>query len=224
MNKKASKLGMTNTCFRNPMVWMKGITPPPRYGKACRGRDEKRAIRPLILSKVAKTGKSGSNHNKLLWKYPDGPVLRRAILSAGRSGYVQKEQRDPGLRTLNGSDDWNDHRPVTGPEPIIAIYPQLRRSLGSLPVISGEKARLCCNWRDVRLLHGSGDQAEIKISLPRFVYAPVAAYEKAGEASILVNGKLVDKIDIVYSENVPVDSSVPLTFWEKVKRSWRLES
>ena len=198
---------MTNTCFRNPH----GLDEKGHYSTASdmaklAAAAMKNGQFALISStKVAKTGKYRfSNHNKLLWKYPDVAGVKTGYTSsAGRTLVTCAKKNNMTLVcvTLNDSDDWNDH---------IGLYDwaganhklytlSSRRSLGSLPVISGEKSSALLQLAgDVRLLHGSGDQAEIKISLPRFVYAPVADTKKPERQYLVMEVGI--KIDIVYSK------------------------
>ncbi len=233
MNAKASELGMTNTCFKNPH----GLDEKGHYSTssdmaklaAAAMKNEQFVV--ISSTKEAKIGKYRfSNHNKLLWKYPNVVGVKTGYTSsAGRTlvTCVKKNGMTLVCVTLNDSDDWNDHMSLC--DWAAANYKlytlSSKCSMGSLPVISGEKnSALLKSERDVKLLLNIGDAVNTEINLPKFVYAPVAAYEKAGEANIHVNGKKVDTIDIVYSENVPVDGSVPLTFWEKVKWSWQLSN
>jgi D-alanyl-D-alanine carboxypeptidase len=233
MNRKASELGMTNSCFKNPH----GLDEKGHYSTAtdmaklaaAAMKNEQFVI--LSSTKDVKIGKYRfSNHNKLLWKYPNVVGVKTGYTSAaGRTlvTCVKKKGMTLICVTLNDSDDWNDHISLfdwAGAN--YKIYTlDSRGGVGSLPVISGEKeSALLKSERDVKLLLNSGDEVETEISLPRFAYAPVSEYEKAGEVHILVNRKKVDTVQILYSESVPVDPAVPLTFWEKVKWSWRLSN
>ena len=150
----------------------------------------------LSSTKDVKIGKYRfSNHNKLLWKYPNVVGVKTGYTSAaGRTlvTCVKKKGMTLICVTLNDSDDWNDHISLfdwAGAN--YKIYTlDSRGGVGSLPVISGEKeSALLKSERDVKLLLNSGDEVETEISLPRFAYAPVSEYEKAGKSIFLSTGR-----------------------------------
>lgn len=230
MNEKASELGMTGSCFKNPH----GLDQKEHYStssdmaKLASAAMKNKEFALISSTKEARIGRYRfSNHNKLLWKYPDTIGIKTGYTSsAGRTLVTCAEKNDMTLIcvTLDDSDDWDDHALLydwAGANYKLFTLSS-RGSPESLPVISGAKESVPLRRKmDVRLLLNADDTVSLETRLPRFVYAPVTAYDSAGETEIYVNGKSAGKTDIIFAGSVELDSSIPLTFWEKIKWSWR---
>ena len=123
--------------------------------------------------------------------------------------------------TLNAPDDWNDHRYLldTGFEDYrMAAYSNnnFKVSLDVASAINGTADVVPEN--DIKILIKSEDEIDVKLEAPRILFAGGIKGEKVGEIHVFVNGELAAEENLVYTENVPVDSSEHLTAWEQLRR------
>ena len=228
MNEKAKELGMTNSSFRNPH----GLDDEEHYSTArdmailaeyCMENDEFRSI----VSRYSATVDVNTyyNHNKLLINY-DGCIGVKTgyTVAAGRT-LVSCAERN-GLRlicvTLNAPDDWNDHRKLLDH----GFQNYSVTSFGTdnvsivLPVISGCRGSYSAvPTKDIRLVTENNDAVDIRLSLPKILFAGGIKGEKVGSISVFVNGALAAEEDLVYTENVPVSAAERLTVTERFARA-----
>ena len=227
MNKKAAELKMTGSHFTNPH----GLSQKGHYSTAAdMGLLAAAAMKNSCFAEIVSTkqavikGSSFTNHNKLLWLYEGAIGIKtgytkdsgRALVSCARRGDTTLI-----FVTLNAPDDWDDHARLL--DWGFENYKTIRADGCNyqLEVISGtaQTVGLKCS-QSLSLFLEAGEDAIIEACLPKFVYAPVRQGDKAGELRIICGDKVLKSADLVYETSVPLDESIPLTFWERVKWSW----
>jgi D-alanyl-D-alanine carboxypeptidase len=169
-------------------------------------------------------GASLINHNKLLWRCEGVIGVKTGYTEASGRTLVSCARRGDtwlGCGTLNDSDDWDDHAALYnwGFESYMTLKAGSQKY--KVPVVSGLSADVgvSCNEERSFFLKNDGG-ARIEVCLPKFCYAPVRKGDKAGELRIMSGNEVLGSIELVYDNNVPVDESLPLTFWERVKWYW----
>lgn len=58
----------------------------------------------------------------------------------------------------------------------------------------------------------------MRLEVPRILFAGGIKGERVGKLKVFVNGELAAEENLVYTENVPIDSSEHLTAWEQLRR------
>ena len=229
MNEKAKELGMLHSSFKNPH----GLDVRDHYSTAAdmalltAAAMKNKDFALIVSTKEAKIGgESFVNHNKMLWNYKDTVGVKTGYTSqAGRTLVTCANKGDMTLIcvTLNDSNDWNDHAGLydwANANYRLASAVRAGETITQLNVISGMSDTVCvCAAEDVTLLLGNDDKLSVDFRLPRFVYAGVVKGSKIGSADVFVNGEKQSSVDLVFSETVSVDTSIPLSFWEQVRRS-----
>jgi len=226
MNDKAHRLGMNNTHFVNP----NGLDAPGHYSTA---RDmallAAYAMENPIFTKTVSTrtvnaaNRSLRNHNKLLWSLEGADGVKTGYTKAAGRILVSSCTRD-GRRliavTMNDRNDWQDHRSLM--EDGFTDYAVRKlvcagECLGHAEIISGEKATVeLLAATDFSFALSKGEQPELILPKPGFVYAPVARGQEAGVAYVCLDGKPVGKIPLIYGETVEMESIKKPSLWEKL--------
>lgn len=228
MNERAKELGCEDTYFVNPH----GLDAEGHHSTA---RDMARiaaaAMNNALFEEIASTksitinGMTFKNHNKLLWSYEGAVGVKTGYTKSSGRSLVSCAERD-GMRlicvTLDDPDDWEDHA---------ALYDEAfsrwklyktceaGEILYTLPVISGEKDSVGIIAKETaNILLEKDASAEIKISLPNFVYACVRKGERAGTLSLEKDGEIIFSTELVFAETVDIADDARLDFWGRVKR------
>lgn len=227
MNEKAKKLGLTNSSFRNPH----GLDDPEHYSTAkdlavlasyCMENEQFREIVSSYSAKIK--DQTYYNHNKLLVTY-DGCIGLKTgyTIAAGRT-LVSCAERN-GMRlicvTLNAPDDWNDHTKLLdyGFDSFSLTEYSKNNFRLQLPIYSSiDDVAYAVPGNEIKLLARNGDKVDIKLEVPRILFAGGVKGEKVGKLKAFINGELAAEEDLVYTDNVPVDSSEHLTAWEHLQR------
>lgn len=226
MNDKAHRLGMTNTHFVNP----NGLDSPGHYSTA---RDmavlaayamENPIFAKTVSTKTVNIGsRSLRNHNKLLWLLEGTDGVKTGFTKAAGRILVSSCSRQ-GRRliavTMNDGNDWQDHQNLMEDGFSNYSVQQIVSAgdcLGTVPIISGEAeyAELLAT-ADFSYALSVGDEPEIVLSEPGFVYAPVVRGQEAGFAYVCLNGKTVGKIPLIYGQTVEVETIKEPSLWEKL--------
>lgn len=226
MNDKARILGMKNTHFENP----NGLDSPGHYSTA---RDlailaayamENPIFAKTVSAKSVKVGERYlTNHNKLLWRVEGADGVKTGYTKAAGRILVSSASRD-GRRiiavTIDDPCDWQDHAALL--EEGFSRY-QMRRILqkgdrvGTLAIIGGECGRvevlaaedfdyaLAQEEHPCTMLPGAG-----------FAYAPAVEGADAGFVYVLINGKAVGKVPVVYGATVEQAKEEEKTLWERI--------
>ena len=210
MNAKAMELGLEDTHFENPH----GLDGAAHYSTALDvARLMDYAMSRSDFSEIAGTrnvtvkGLTYVNHNKLLWQC-EGVI-------GGKTGYTmavgrtlvtccEREGRRLICVTLSAPDDWNDHRSLYdwayGAYDSRVLVDSGTRYL--LPLFYGDGRKIPVEpLRDAEVIAAAGDEPDNMIELPRFVFGPVYAGDRAGRILVKLNGRTVDEVPLVYMEN-----------------------
>lgn len=224
MNDKARVLGLSGTHFANP----NGLDAKDHYSTAkdlaalaAYAMDNPIFAKTVSTKTVSAGGRTLRNHNKLLWMVEGAEGVKTGYTKAAGRALVSSASRE-GRRiiavTLDAPDDWNDHKKML--EEGFSQY-QVRRVLskgqevGFVPVVGGEgKVRLLSD-RDFDYALSETDRPQLALAGQNFVYAPVETGEEAGFAYVMLNGKAVGKIPLVYGETVN-QTEVKNHWWERL--------
>lgn len=226
MNDKARQLGMTGTHFENP----NGLDSPGHYSTA---RDM--AIltayameNPIFAQTVStKTVSVGSrylrNHNKLLWQVDGADGVKTGYTKAAGRILVSSAVRQ-GRRlivvTMNDPNDWEDHTNLLEEgfsQYSVQTLVSTGDCLGTVTVAGGETERVGLTaMEDFSYAVAQGEEPEIVLPGPGFVYAPVAQGQEAGNAYICLNGKTIGKVAVCYDTTVELVKEQKRPFWQKL--------
>ena len=226
MNDKARVLGLRQTHFENPH----GLDAPGHYSTArdlailaAYAMDDPLFYKTVSAKSVTIGDRYLQNHNKLLWQVEGADGVKTGYTRAAGRILVSSATRE-GRRlvavTINAPNDWQDHKTLL--EDGFSRF-QVKRlvseggSVGMLEVAGGQ-------GKYVRLLaaedfsYAVAEREDISLGLigPGFVYAPVVSGDHAGYVHVLVDGKPVGKIPVVYGETVEQSEEKDKSFWVKL--------
>ncbi len=227
MNDKAHKLGMTGTHFVNP----NGLDAPDHYSTA---RDlstlaayamENPIFRQTVSTKTVRFGeRTLQNHNKLLWRVEGADGVKTGYTQAAGRILVSSATRQ-GRRliavTINDRNDWEDHAAMFADgyknyaiETVVAAGD----AVGWVDIAGGTGTQVpLIAQEDFAYALASGEQPEITISGPGFVYAPVKAGDDAGFVHITLGGKSIGKVPVTYGQTVQVEKDPPKrSLWDRI--------
>ena len=226
MNDKARILGLRNTHFENPH----GLDSPEHYSTA---RDlavlaSYAMDNPIFYKTVsAKTVTVGErhlrNHNKLLWQMEDADGVKTGFTKAAGRILVSSATRD-GRRivavTINDPNDWQDHCGLLEKGfSDFSVHQVVKQGdcVASLEVAGGMQGTVDIVAAE-NFYYSLAEDEHPQLMLPGagFVYSPVTEGADAGFAYVLVQGKAVGKVPVVYGETVEKLEVKEPTFWEKL--------
>ena len=226
MNDKARILGMKNTHFENP----NGLDSPGHFSTA---RDlailaayamENPIFYKTVSAKNVKVGERYlTNHNKLLWRVEGADGVKTGFTKAAGRILVSSATRD-GRRiiavTINDPSDWNDHAALL--ESGFSGYTPRRIAgagdrIGTVEVVGGECCRIEVKAAEDFMYPLAEDEHPcLMLPGPGFVYAPAVEGADAGFAYVLINGKAVGRIRLVYGATVEQIKTEEKGFWQKL--------
>lgn len=226
MNDKARNLGLKNTHFENP----NGLDSPGHYSTA---RDlaklaayamENPIFRKTVSTKSLMLGRRYlSNHNKLLWRVEGADGVKTGYTkAAGRilvSSAVRNDRRLVTV-TIDDPDDWNDH--VSLLESGFSRYRVEQvvtkgQCVDTLEVAGGQSQKVqVLSAKDFSYALAPEERPQLMLPGPGFVYAPAVEGADAGMAYILLEGKAVGKIPVVYGATVEQIPGEEKSFWKKI--------
>ena len=226
MNDKARELGLKDTHFVNP----NGLDAPDHYSTA---RDlavlTRYAMEDPIFARTvgAKTVTVGNrvltNHNKLLWQLEGCEGVKTGYTKAAGRILVSSANRD-GRRlicvTINAPDDWNDHKSLL--EQGFAGFAV--RELVAEGEVLGYRYISGGDGTHVPLLAGEGfsyalaegEQVEIVLSPQYFSYAPVQGGRPEGSAYVVLDGRVVGQIPLVWGSSMEETKQKEKTLLERL--------
>ena len=226
MNDKARNLGLSGTHFENP----NGLDAPGHYSTA---RDlavlaeyamENPIFAKTVSTKQVKIGQRYlTNHNKLLWRVAGAEGVKTGYTQAAGRILVSSAQRD-GRRliavTIDAPDDWNDHASLL--EEGFSRY-RVQRIISAgecvdiLDVVGGESHKVeVLAAEDFDYALAPEEQPQLAMPGPGFVYAPAVEGAEAGYAYVLIGGKAVGKIPVVYGETIEQKKEEEKSFLQKL--------
>ena len=225
MNDKARQLGPTGTHFVNP----NGLDAPDHYSTA---RDlavlsayamENPVFYKTVSAKNIRVGERYlTNHNKLLWRVEGADGVKTGYTKAAGRILVSSATRD-GRRilvsTIDDGDDWNDHAALLNAG--FARYQRKKvlsagQCLGTVQVLAGEDQRVeILAEEDFFFPLAAEERPQTMLSGPEFAYAPVVEGGKAGFAYVLIEGRAVGKVPVVYGSTVE-QTRHEESFWKKL--------
>jgi len=228
MNDKARNLGLQNTHFVNP----NGLDAPGHYSTA---RDlaklsvyamENPVFRQTVSTRNIKAGdRYLTNHNKLLWRVEGADGVKTGYTrAAGRilvSSATRNDRRIIAV-TIDDGDDWNDHAKLLSEG--FSRY-QMRKIvsegdlMGTVEVMGGENQKVeVLAAEDFSFSLAPEERPHTMLPGPGFVYAPVAEGEDAGFAYVLIEGKAIGKVSVVYGQTIEQLPEEEKGFFEKLFR------
>ena len=212
MNDKARNLGLTNTHFDNPH----GLDSPQHYSTA---RDlavlsayamENPVFRQTVSTKSLHIqDRYLTNHNKLLWRVDGADGIKTGYTKAAGRILVSSAIRD-GRRilavTINDPNDWEDHANLL--EDAFSRYQMKQivkegQPVGTLEVMGGEIRKVqVLAAKDYFFPLAEGEIPALLLTGPGFTYAPVVEGADAGVCCVILNGKTVGKIPVVFGQTI----------------------
>ena len=211
MNDKARELGLQETHFVNPH----GLDAPDHHSTArdlavltAYAMDDPIFARTVGAKSVSVGQRVLTNHNKLLWSLPGCEGVKTGYTRAAGRILVSSAQRD-GRRlvcvTINAPDDWNDHKTLLeqgfrGFE--VRELVQAGEVLGYRFVAGGDGT-----WAPLVAAEGfsyslaPGEEPQIVLSPQPFSYAPVRMGEEEGCAYVVLGGRVVGEIPLVWGSS-----------------------
>ena len=231
MNDKAAELGLKDTHFANP----NGLDDEGNYATArslgllASAAMEREDFRDIVSARTYTcSGHSMTNHNKLLWQYPGAEGVKTGFTKhAGRIlvGSAQRDGRRLISVTINAPDDWNDHRRLLdygfslySPRTLV----EAGETVGEVPVISGTAETVpvraaetvSCSMRD-------GEEAETRLYLCPFVYAPVEEGTVLGTMEVYLGDQCVGQTELLAgasAEQLPEEPTGLERFFAHVRK------
>ena len=226
MNDKAHRLGMKDSHFENP----NGLDSPGHYSTArdmailaSYAMDNPIFSKTVSTKKVSISRRSLSNHNKLLWRLKGADGVKTGFTkAAGRIlvSSVTRQGRRLVAVTMNDPNDWQDH--TTLMEDGFSRFQvkeiiKTGQILGTTEIAGGQElaVNLLAN-EDFCYSLAPGEQVEVVLQGPGFVYAPVAQGQQAGFAYICVDDRPVGKVSVIYGSTVEQEKEQKQSFLEKI--------
>ena len=183
---------------------------------------------PIFYKTVsAKSVKIGqrclTNHNKLLWQVEGADGVKTGYTKAAGRVLVSSATRE-GRRlicvTIHDGDDWKDHRALL--EEGFSRYQTERivsagDPVGTLEVAGADNSRvtvLAAGDFDYAL--APEEQPQLMLPGPGFVYAPAVEGADAGFVYVVLEGKAVGKVPVVYGETVEKAPEEEKSLWERL--------
>ena len=225
MNDKARNLGLHNTHFENP----NGLDSPGHYSTA---RDlavlaayamENPIFRKTVSTKSLMIGQRYlTNHNKLLWRLEGADGVKTGFTkAAGRILVSSAERNNRRLVavTIDAPDDWNDHAALL--EEGFSRYAQTQivakgQYVDTLEVVGGENHRVrVLAAEDFSYALAPEEQPQLMLPGPGFVYAPAVEGADAGVVYVLLEGKAIGKVPVVYGQTIEQLPEEEKSFWQK---------
>lgn len=230
MNDKARVLEMKNTHFVNP----NGLDAAEHYSTA---HDlailASYAMENPIFAKTvsAKTIKAGNrflrNHNKLLWLYDGADGVKTGYTkAAGRilvSSAVRNNRRLVAV-SINAPDDWNDHRILLDKgfsEYHVKKLVSAGERLSSISILGGrDSSAELIAAQDFSYAVSADERPSFVKSGKDFTTAPVVKGADAGFVYVILSGKAVGKIPVVYGQTVEISQPKKRFFGVKKRKTY----
>lgn len=227
MNDKARMLGMQDTHFQNPH----GLDAENHYSTAsdlatlAAYAMENPVFQKTVSTKSVTVGnRCLRNHNKLLWLFPESDGVKTGYTKAAGRILVSSAVRN-GRRliavTIDDPNDWKDHQAMANQgfsEFNLQRIVTKGDCVGYREIASGQKQKVAV-LADENYVYSisARETPQLLLSGSGFLYAPVAEGADAGFAYVLLSGKAVGKIPVVYGETIEMaPEKEKRSFWKRV--------
>lgn len=215
MNRKAARLGMTDTKFLNPS----GLTEEGHVSTAAdMAKLAAACMQDETIAKIVATrsitigGRTFTNHNKLLWRYEGCVGMKTGYTERAGRTLISCAKRDGRLLvavTLNAPDDWQDHTKML--DYGFSAYTQTELSkagtvrakqpvFGSLVSFVGVEEAVSLSYPLKQ-----GEQVRREVSLVRWTQAPVTRGQTAGTVTYYLNDRIIGMCPLVYGDTAPLN-------------------
>ena len=150
-----------------------------------------------------------TNHNKLLWRVEGADGVKTGYTkAAGRilvSSATRNERRLIAV-TMDDPNDWEDHAALLeqgfsrySPKTIV----KKGQYVDTLEVAGGQGRQVTVLAKeDFSYALAEGETPQLMLPGPGFVYAPAVEGADAGTAYVLLNGKAIGKVPVVYGQTI----------------------
>lgn len=164
------------------------------------------------------------NENKLLKKYKGCLGIKTGFTKASGRCLVSCAERE-NLRliavTLNAPDDWNDHTKLFdyGFSNFKAIVPKEEKIF--VPLVGGKEEEVLLTAScPLKMIVNINENPKIstKVTVPKFLYAPLEKNKSVGEISYFVDDKEYKKIKLVTNRDYEKKNKKQ-NFFEKIKNT-----
>ena len=219
MNARAREMGLRDTHFVNPH----GLYDDEHYTTArelaliAAEALDNEVFRRIVSSKkhtlVAVQGNTRMlyNHNKMLSLYKDAIGVKTGFTKKSGRTLVSAAERD-GLTliavTLNAPDDWNDHAAMldAGFAGYEHFYVAPAGFASPQNVVGGKESyTILINSEPISITLPRGTRKKLTLvaePYARFSFAPKKEGERAGYASLYLDGKKIARSELVYASDV----------------------
>ncbi len=225
MNERAAEIGMNDTHFETPSgldskehystaydMALLGCTAikNPEFAAVC---SQKSAV---VCYGNPPYRRTLTNHNRLLRIYDDAVGIKTGFTKKSGRCLVSAARRD-GVTlvavTLNAPDDWNDHSTMLeyGFSVVERREADTDMSAVSLRIAGGESASVPLKLsRPLQYISRTDEskKTEQKISLKKFEYAPIKENTVVGSVELIIDGKAVDRTEILTAGAVQLQKVV----------------
>ena len=228
MNRKAAELGLIATSFANP----NGLDDDQNHASArdlaylTKAALENETVAQVVACKTANAaGRTLTNHNKLLWQYPDCVGVKTGYTKAAGRILVSAARRDGRLLvavTISDPDDWADHKALLdygfssfGLETVLRTGEPVADTM----VVHGtHQAVSLIAAEDVTCTLLEGEDPRVRVELPGLILAPVKAGTPVGRATLWIGGSCVGETALVLAQDIDYLDKAP-GLWDRLRRS-----
>ena len=212
MNERAAELGLTGTHFANP----NGLDDDGNYSTArdlaalARAAMDNETFAKVVGTKEYRFGNRVlTNHNKLLWRCEGVMGVKTGYTKAAGRLLVSAAERD-GRRliavTIDAPNDWADHAALLDygySEYAQTVLLPAGARIGAARVVGGNSLLVqAVLTRELSYPLLPGEEPELRLNLPEFVYAPVETAELAGSVQAVLDGKVVAEAPLRWRNEV----------------------
>ena len=178
----------------------------------------------IVSTKTVKAGQRYlKNHNKLLWQLEGADGVKTGYTRAAGRILVSSAKRN-GRRivvvTISDPNDWQDHINLfeTGfhryTEKMIVTEGD---TLGTVELAGGEDSCVQLVAKEsFSYPLSEGENIQVHLPQPGFVYAPVAENQHAGYAHIYLDNVWIGRVPIVYGNTVEQKLEQEPGFWQRL--------
>ena len=226
MNDKARELGMENSHFVNPH----GLDAPDHYATArdlavlaAYAMEDPIFARTVGAKQVTVGERTLTNHNKLLWQMDGCEGVKTGYTKAAGRILVSAASRE-GRRlvcvTINAPDDWNDHKALLEAgfrDYEVRELVEAGEVLGYRHIVGGDGTRVpLVAEKSFSYALAAGEEPEIVLSPQLFSYAPVAGGAAEGCAYVVLGGRVIGEVPLVWGTSLEETTEKEKSFLDRL--------